>query len=313
MLHRNTWALAASFVFASAAPAQIFWTLSGSGADEIQRANLDGSNYVSLVSPTPGTSPWAMAASPANDRLYWTDIVSPFSVYRSTATGGSPTAIFNAPALAMSLAYHAGADQLYVGTGTQIIRVNGDGTSPTTIATGLSNVNGMAIDAVNGKVYWAEQGVNRIARSNLDGSSIETVVNTTYAGTTTERGVALDGNGGLYWTDSATDGVYFADIGSFTGTPVAAMQIVNLAALLGSGATPNGIGSDGTSLYWTEGASGFRGIYRSALDGTGAGLLLSTLPTTHSPIGISAVPEPTSLAFLPVGAAVVLWRRRRPR
>lgn len=298
---------------ASPAPAQVYWTLSGSGNDEIQRANLDGSNYVSLISPTPGTSPWAMAAAPAVDRLYWTDIISPFSVYRSTAGGGSPSAIYNAPALAMSLAYHPSADQLYVGTGTQIIRVNGDGTSPTTIATGLSNVNGLAIDSSNGKVYWAEQGANRIARANLDGTSIETMVNTTYAATTTERGVALDGLGGLYWTDSATDGVYFADIASFMGTPVAATQIVNLAALLGGNATPNSIGSDGQSLFWTEGAAGFRGIYRSALDGTGAGLLVSTLPTTHSPIGISVVPEPTSLALVSLGCAAFVARRLRRR
>ena len=302
----------------STLPAQVYWTLSGSASDQVQRADLNGANYTSLVDPTPGTSPWAIAASPANDRIYWSDIISPFSIYRSTASGGSPTAIANSGSTSiMSLAYDSGRGPLVFRDDRragQIVRINGDGTSPTPLATGLQGVNGMAIDRSAGKIYWVEQTANRIARMNFDGSNIETIVNTTYAGTTTERGVALDGHGGLYWTDSNTDGVYKIDLGNYTGTPItatAANQIVNLATLTGGNASPNGIASDGVSLYWTEAISGAaRGIYRSALDGTSAGLLVSTSPTANAPIGISAVPEPSTLLLAAVGLAA-MWRRRR--
>ncbi|HWB13458.1 MAG TPA: hypothetical protein VG826_29810 [Pirellulales bacterium] len=39
---------------------------------------------------------------------------------------------------------------------------------------GLSDVDGLAIDADNQKLYWTERG--RISQANLDGSNIELLV-----------------------------------------------------------------------------------------------------------------------------------------
>jgi hypothetical protein len=49
-----------------------------------------------------------------------------------------------------------------------------EGGATQTIVSGLSEPHGVAIDPVQGKVYWAEFGISRLARANLDGSGVET-------------------------------------------------------------------------------------------------------------------------------------------
>lgn len=295
------------------ARAQLVWAFSHSSVDEIQRANTNGTNYSAVLSPLPGTSPWAMALDAPGGRVFWSDIISPnYGVYTAGLNGANPQLIYNAPAAVFGAAYHANSNQLFVATRSQIMRMNSDGSNAAAIVTGLSNADSLAIDHATGKIYWTEQAANRIARANLDGTSVETVVNTTYAGSTTERGIALDGQGGLYWLDAATDGLYKANLASFSGTPLTATQILNLQGVIGGNSSPNGLASDGASLYWSDGASGHRGIYRTDFDGLNAGQLVSTQPTNGSPMGlaVAAVPEPTSLALTAL-AAIGVWRFRR--
>jgi DNA-binding beta-propeller fold protein YncE len=68
------------------------------------------------------------------------------------------------------------------------------------------------LDKQNGKLYWSDREGMRIMRSNLDGSDIETLVQTGY-GDTDRRdakrwcvGIAVDAEGGkLYWTQKGDD------------------------------------------------------------------------------------------------------------
>jgi hypothetical protein len=50
----------------------------------------------------------------------------------------------------------------------------------------------VAVDATHGKVYWTDRVLNRIARANLDGTSVETVAAAIYP----PRGIAVDAVGG---------------------------------------------------------------------------------------------------------------------
>src|SRR5699024_1578316 len=79
--------------------------------------------------------------------------------------------------------------------------VQTDGNYLRTLATRSSGVypinyaipRGIAYDGINNKLYWAER--DRIVRSNLDGSNIETVVNTS-----SPRSIAIDPvHNKLYW------------------------------------------------------------------------------------------------------------------
>jgi hypothetical protein len=79
---------------------------------------------------------------------------------------------------------------------------------------GLNRPWGIAIDSDAEKIYWTEMhqslaGGQRIARSNLDGTEEETLVNNTGAEPATDpRGITLDvANNMMYWVDNIADGV----------------------------------------------------------------------------------------------------------
>lgn len=60
---------------------------------------------------------------------------------------------------------------------------------------------GLAVDPVNGKVYWTEFSVSfkGICRMSVNGGAVETLIS---SGATRPRGIALDvANSRMYWTD----------------------------------------------------------------------------------------------------------------
>src|SRR5712672_813215 len=71
----------------------------------------------------------------------------------------------------------------------------------------------LQLDRKNGKLYWSDREGMRVMRSNLDGSKIETLVDTSQGeprpGTDILKwcvGIAIDVDGGkLYWTQKGTD------------------------------------------------------------------------------------------------------------
>jgi DNA-binding beta-propeller fold protein YncE len=70
----------------------------------------------------------------------------------------------------------------------------------------------LQLDKVNGKLYWSDREGMRIMRANLDGSNIETLVETGHGDNDRRHpknwcvGIALDVPGGkLYWTQKGAD------------------------------------------------------------------------------------------------------------
>ena len=47
-----------------------------------------------------------------------------------------------------------------------------------TVVVGLGAPRAVAVDALRGKLYWADAGTERIERANLDGSAVELVTGT---------------------------------------------------------------------------------------------------------------------------------------
>lgn len=82
-----------------------------------------------------------------------------------------------------------------------------DGSGRTPIATGLNRPIGIAVDEINGHLYWAEDGVglerpSRIVRARLDGTGQEVLFDELTDGFTNAQMLALDlANGHVYWTD----------------------------------------------------------------------------------------------------------------
>ena len=81
-----------------------------------------------------------------------------------------------------------------------------DGSNPRTVVPNLSRPIGVAIDADNGHVYWAEDQAGRIARANLDGTEVTSLVD----GLSNPQGLAIDvPNNRMFWVGFFT-GLYSA-------------------------------------------------------------------------------------------------------
>lgn len=87
---------------------------------------------------------------------------------------------------------------------TGIYRSNFDGTGvQTIISNGVSFPNSIAVDDTDGFLFWGDQTLGTIKRSNLNGgpNSIKTIVTTPF-----HSGLIVDEeNSRIYWTTSITD------------------------------------------------------------------------------------------------------------
>ena len=135
-------------------------------SDVIRRANLDGTNIEDVITPLP-TDPLAtFVVDGAGGRIYF-------------ARGSQVSA--------------------------DIVSANLDGTAEVVLATGVADVGDLALDLVDGKIYWHEEvsaTTKRIVRSNLDGSSPEVVI-PAISNPAGELEV-LPGGGKIYWADRDT-------------------------------------------------------------------------------------------------------------
>jgi len=148
------------------------------GAGRVLSANPDGSGLQTLVSEG-RKLPDGLAVDVAAGHLYWTNM-------------GNPKA----------------------NDGT-IFRSDLDGRNMTTIVApgGTFTPKQLQVDKPNGKLYWSDREGMRVMRANLDGSKIETLIDTSGGdprpGADATKwcvGVAVDADAGkLYWTQKGGD------------------------------------------------------------------------------------------------------------
>lgn len=137
------------------------------------------------------------------------------------------------------------------------------------------------------KLYFVEQGVARIRRADLDGSSLEALVTT---GLTQPSGIALDvAAGKMYWTDNGIDKIQRGDL---DGTNVEDLYVPGGPTSLRNIALDVAAGK----MYWAD--AGSDDIKRANLNGTGVQILFDNLTD-----GLTA---PNGVA-LDVAASKVYW------
>jgi hypothetical protein len=161
---------------AKATKAQLFFLSASSG--QVFSANPDGSDLKVIVSEG-RRLPDGIVVDADAGHLYWTNMGNP------TANDGS------------------------------IERADFDGNNLTHIVPpgATFTPKQLQLDEKNRKLYWCDREGMRVMRSNLDGSKIETLVDTsegdTRPGTVIKKwcvGIALDVEGGkLYWTQKGSD------------------------------------------------------------------------------------------------------------
>lgn len=73
------------------------------------------------------------------------------------------------------------------------------------VTTGLLDPQDIALDLVADKMYWTDSGTQKIQRANLDGTTVEDLVDNPTDGLVTPTGIAVDAVGGkIYWADPGT-------------------------------------------------------------------------------------------------------------
>jgi uncharacterized protein YjbI with pentapeptide repeats len=170
---------------------KIYWSDSDNGV--IQQANLDGSGQVDIV---PGLNrPWGIALDLANGHIYWADR-SAKKIQRADLNGANqidiiPSGLAGPFGIGLDLV----AGKIYFSDVTIAITPVGsikcsnlNGSNLQTVATGLGTVMGIAVDPINGSIFWTDSDNGKIQRSNLDGSAVSDVL----TGLSDPRGIAVD-------------------------------------------------------------------------------------------------------------------------
>ena len=114
------------------------------------------------------------------------------------------------------------------------------------------------------KIYWSDNGTDKIQRSNLDGSNVEDLIKRPIL--SAPVGIALDISGGkIYWIDESTDKIQRSDL---DGGSIEDLITTGLTA-------PSGIALDisGGKMYWVDRASGK--IQRANLNGSNIEVLIT--------------------------------------
>jgi 3-hydroxyacyl-CoA dehydrogenase/DNA-binding beta-propeller fold protein YncE len=216
------------------------------GGGRVLSANPDGSDLKTVVEEG-RKLPDGLVVDVAAGHLYWTNMGNP------KANDGS------------------------------ILRSNLDGSHMTTIIApgGTFTPKQIQLDQKNGKIYWSDREGMRVMRANLDGSQVETLVDTSqgdpHPGADARKwcvGIAVDADGGkIYWTqkggDNAGEGrICRANINIPRGQNAANRQDVELLF----DALPEPIDLDldvpNRLLYWTDRGNPPRGntVNRASMD-----------------------------------------------
>ena len=193
-----------------------------------------------------GDTPSGIAVDSEAGEMYWTTITAPTrKVKKAKLDGTSVETLSTHPGATLGgIALDTAAQEMYwvVNNPTSEIRkANLDGSSETILvgpASGLSAPTSLALDLVNGKIYWTDYGTQKIQRSNLDGSSVEDIV----TGTPFPWSIATNSSENkVYWSDNGK--IRRADM-----SPASPAEDV-ISGLVG---TPYGLSFDfeNQKMYW---------------------------------------------------------------
>ena len=142
---------------------------------KVQRLNVDGSNFQpNLIAGL--ENPKDIAVDTLNSKVYWIEMNERSGDIRSANLDGSNVQLVKAlTSPPLDIALDVSDSKIYlINAYGKIQRLNLDGSNlRPNLITGLENPKGIAVDALNRKVYWTEKG--SIRRASLLGENIEDV------------------------------------------------------------------------------------------------------------------------------------------
>jgi len=136
-----------------------------------------------------------------------------------------------------------------------------------TVSSPGSNIRGIAFDGVSNRIFWADNGMDRLLRANSDGSG-STVLYTVTGGNSFPADVRLDlGNQLFYWCDQLRNRIQRSTLGG-----ASVVDIITNAAAAG-GPYFMDLDVPAGKIYWGDFAGG--SIFRANLDGSARETLLT--------------------------------------
>jgi hypothetical protein len=233
----------------------------------------------------------AVLASPARgaDRILWGNN-NGSTISFANLDGSGAGDIFGAAENAAGLAIDSTTGRLYYTNegGSTIGFINLAGGGGGTLDTGSATVkapDGLAIDPVSRRIYWANDSFpGAISFANLDGGG-GADLNTSGATVMGPSGVAVDlATRRLYWANYNEPSISFANLDGSGGGG-------NLPTPGIEPGGPAGVAIDpgARKIYWTQ--TGGIGIGVANLDGSGGSLLATPGATTAAPWGLALDPS----------------------
>ena len=198
---------------------KIYW--SNPGLQKIRRANPDGSEREDVITDITSFAN-DIALDLINNKLYWTD--KPGHVIRRSNLDGSEVETVVATDTTVtpgSLVVDPERDVFYwVGVFDQgeepreyrVLRTTLDGSGAEPVVSGQSSIGKLALDRVNDKLYWSSLAEDAIFRSNIDGSTIEKIIDP-QDDQISPYDVAVNPDQNiLFWSDQFGDSIYRANL-----------------------------------------------------------------------------------------------------
>ncbi|MBI4717421.1 MAG: hypothetical protein HY763_06430 [Planctomycetes bacterium] len=241
----------------------LFWTDPGNA--RIQKARSDGSNIRELT-PDRG-DPMAVSVDPQTGMIYWVEYLSPTQyVFRRADNAFSVVEdLFGTSIPPNGIAFAFTQSQYYfISNSIERADLTGGNPQPAVTPEPGEVIAGIALDELNGKIYWTDTGLKRIRRANLDGSGAETVISR--SPTQKRLGViALDlAANRVYWAEHLNDSTILR--ANTDGTSIQTLLYRQWDDSLPALALDSAAGV----MYWFDGSS-YRGEHdlgRANLDGT---------------------------------------------
>lgn len=191
---------------------KIYWTEDFAfSPDRIRRANLNGSRVETLID-TGLSNPIGIAVDSSAGKIYWAE-EDAGTISRANLDGSGSEVLVqvaagpsNAGLSGLELDLDSGTMYFSDEAFGKIFRANLDGSGLTTLVSNLPSPRGMALDTVNGKMYWVERqlqnplGPKSVMRANIDGTGVGVL-----AIGNAPIDVTIDVDAGqVYWTDGGT-------------------------------------------------------------------------------------------------------------
>ena len=197
--------------------------------------------------------------APDSPQIYWTDETTG-SILRTNLNDTNAEELVTGLILPDEIALDEASSKMYWATKTnlgnsivdKIQRANLDGTHVEKLVTTTRNSgDGIALDMVGGKIYWASSAIDKIQRANLDGTHVQ-IVELKQVQQWLIEDITLDVAGGkMYWTAFA-GGIQRANLDGTDAEKLIDFPAADIALDVAGG-----------KIYWVRGK-----IQRANLDGT---------------------------------------------